>query len=123
MTEKNGSSFHKDLRELLDKFVHRVYDATKGFPKDELFGVTSQLRRAALSVVLNYIEEYARNGEAMFKHFLDISFGSLKESDYLIQFSFERKFMDEKSYNELKDIADKIGAMLWGTIRNLKSRN
>ncbi|MFH1111802.1 MAG: four helix bundle protein [Patescibacteria group bacterium] len=54
------SEFHDQLKTKMDEYVHAVYVLTKSFPKDELYGVTSQLRRAALSVILNYIEGYAR---------------------------------------------------------------
>lgn len=52
--------FHDALKRKIDEFVHLVYRLTKEFPKSELYGATSQLRRAALSVALNYIEGYAR---------------------------------------------------------------
>jgi len=55
--------FHDILKKKMDEFVHLVYCITKDFPKSELFGATSQLRRAALSVILNYIEGYARKKE------------------------------------------------------------
>ncbi|PJB19449.1 four helix bundle protein, partial [Candidatus Falkowbacteria bacterium CG_4_9_14_3_um_filter_36_9] len=57
---------------------------TRSFPKDELYGITSQLRRAALSVILNYIEGYARKRDKVYKNFLEISYGSLKEAKYLL---------------------------------------
>ena len=52
--------FHSELKLLMDEYVNLVYDYTNGFPKDELFGVTSQIRRSSLSVILNYIS-YKRN--------------------------------------------------------------
>ena len=88
MIEKNKQTqFHKELKELLDQFVHEVYDASVHFPKDEVFGVTSQLRRSALSIILNYIEGYARKHQKVLQNFLQISYGSLKESKYLLYFS------------------------------------
>ena len=52
--------FHDILKRKMDEYVHLVYKITRSFPREELYGSTSQLRRAALSVVLNYIEGYAR---------------------------------------------------------------
>lgn len=85
--------FHEELHELMDGFVHRTYDCTLHFPKDEIFGVTSQLRRAALSVILNYIEGFARRRVAVMKNFFEISYGSLKEARYIIQFSHKRGYL------------------------------
>lgn len=118
MSQKN--KFHDDLKKAMDKYVNRVYDCTLGFPKEEMFGVTSQLRRAALSIILNYIEGYARRRKKVLKNFLEISYGSLKESKYLIYFSYKRKYLKKSEYNELMDLSEKIGAMTWGIISKLK---
>ncbi len=103
----------------MDFLVHEVYSAAKCFPKEELYGVTSQLRRASLSIILNYIEGYARGREKVHKNFLEISYGSLKETQYLIDFSFKEGYIVEESYKKLIKIADEIGAMLWGTIQKV----
>ena len=113
------TQFHKELYELMDQYVNRVYDVTKKFPKDELFGVTSQFRRAALSVILNYIEGFARQRNAVLKNFLETSYGSLKESGYLIKFSFGREYMSEAEHKELMALNDRIGRMLWGIFTKL----
>jgi len=55
-----NNDYHKRLKQLMDQYVHEVYDCSKDFPRDEIFGLTSQLKRSALSVILNYIEGYAR---------------------------------------------------------------
>lgn len=110
------TEYHDKLKHLMDKFVHLVYDYTENFPKSEIFGLTSQMRRAALSVILNYIEGYARIKKLVTKNFLEISYGSLKESKYLVHFSYKRKLFDEKQYKELLQLAEEIGRMLWGTI-------
>lgn len=115
-------TFHEKLKEKMDEYVHSVYGVTRNFPKEELYGVTSQLRRSALSVVLNYIEGYARVKNLSLIHFLEISYGSLKESKYLINFSFKEGYMNEDSYKRLTGIAEEIGAMLWKTISNLKEK-
>lgn len=103
----------------MDQFVNLVYDVTQKFPKSELFGLTSQFRRASLSIILNYIEGYARQRDKVHKNFLEISYGSLKESKYLIYFSFKRKYLNEKDNIQLLKLADEIGAMLWNTIAKL----
>ncbi len=119
--EKEKNQFHKELKESMDRFVNRVYDYSKNFPREEIFGLTSQLRRAALSIILNYIEGYARRRKAVLKNFLEISYGSLKESKYLIYFAHGRGFLNKEQYKELLDLSEQIGAMLWGIISKLKS--
>ncbi len=116
-------SFHEKLKRKLDDFVHLVYALTKKFPRDELYGVTSQLRRAALSIILNYIEGYARISQAVTLNFLQISYGSLKEVKYLLHFSLVEKYLSEDDYQKTIKLAEEIGAMLWKTITNLKEKN
>ena len=113
-------TYHEKLKREMDEYVHFVYSLTRKFPKDELYGVVSQLRRAALSVILNYIEVYARGKEKVHKNFLEISYGSLKESKYLLYFSLVEKYLSEDDYNKAIKLADDIGAMLWGIIRKIK---
>jgi len=78
--------FPEQLKKKMDEYAHLVYKVTKDFPKEERYGIVSQLRRAALSVILNYIEGFARHKKAVKKNFWEISYGSLKESKYLLIF-------------------------------------
>ncbi len=112
-------TFHQELRRLMNEYAHAVYKVSRSFPKEELYGLVSQLRRSALSVVLNYIEGYARYRDKVHKNFLEISYGSLKESQYLIEFAYEEKYLDQEQYQKLSPLSDKIGKMLWGTINKL----
>lgn len=114
--------FHEKLKEKADRYAFLVYRITKNFPKDELYGLTSQLRRSALSVILNYIEGYARAGDKSYKNFLQIAYGSLKESKYLLFFSQREGYIEEKEFEELNGLAEEIGAMLWTTIRGIKDK-
>ncbi len=103
----------------MHRYVKYVYRVTKSFPRDELYGVTSQLRRAALSVILNYIEGYARRkGEncRVYKNFLETSYGSLKESKYLVYFLYTENYLTQEYYDKLIKLADDIGGMLWKTM-------
>lgn len=112
-------NFHLRLKQLMHKYVHLVYDITQNFPKEETFGVKSQFRRAVLSVILNYIEGYARKRKNIVKNFLEISYGSLKESQYLSLFSFERKYIKKSDYDKLTLLEDEILAMLGGIISKM----
>ena len=114
-------TYHEKLKSKMDEYVHLVYRLTKKFPKEEIYGSTSQLRRAALSVILNYIEGYARQRDKVYKNFLQISYGSLKESKYLLEFSLEEGYLSKEEYQSATKLAEDIGAMLWGIISKLES--
>lgn len=112
-------SFHDNLKIKIHQYVKYVYKVTKDFPRDELYGVTSQLRRSALSIILNYIEGYARRKGPdckVYNNFLEISYGSLKESKYLVYFSYTENYLNEFDYKRLILLADEIGKMLWSTM-------
>lgn len=112
-------TYHQKLKETIDIFCHSAYRISRKFPKEELYGITSQFRRAVLSVALNYVEGYARIKEKVHKNFIEISYGSLKESAFLIEFSHKEKFISENEYSELKKLADEIGRMIWGMLRKM----
>lgn len=103
----------------MHQYVKKVYAATKKFPKDELYGVTSQLRRAALSVMLNYVEGFARFKKGYMIQFYEDSYGSLKESKYLVFFSYTENYLDKPIYQDLMNLAEEIGRMLWSELENV----
>jgi len=113
------AQFHDDLKLKMDKYAHLVYRLTRNFPREEIYGVTSQLRRSALSVILNYIEGYSRLKNKVHKNFLEISYGSLKESKYLLHFSLMEKYLSQSDYDEAIISAEDIGRMLWGILRKI----
>lgn len=75
---------HTKLRafELADEVTLMVYRVTRGFPKEEIYGLTSQMRRAAVSVPSNIVEGCARESQTEYLRFLEIAFGSLRELHY-----------------------------------------
>src|SRR3989338_4184073 len=113
-----SKEFHEELIKKMDEYIHFVYAFAKKFPQHELFGVTSQIRRATLSIILNYIEGFARRTPAVMRNFYEISYGSLKESKYLLYFSFKEGYIDEVSYKQGLSMTDEIGAMLWTKIED-----
>lgn len=115
------NNFSEQLKNKMDEYAHLVYKITKNFPKEELYGITSQLRRAVLSVVLNYIEGFARLKKAVKRNFWEISYGSLKESKYLLHFSLVENYLNKKDYDKTIKLAEEIGAMLWRSIQPLKT--
>jgi len=96
-----------------DKFALEVYRATKRFPKEEIYGITSQVRRAVLSVPTNIVEGYARKGDKELSHFLDISFASLSETKYLLYFSKNLGYIPADEYEKLEKTANEVGGKLW----------
>jgi len=114
-----ANGYKENLRNKMDEFVHFVYRVTKNFPKEELYGVVSQIRRASLSIILNYIEGYARRKPAVQLNFFEIAYGSLKESKYLLDFSKKENYLDEADYKYGIALAEEIGAMLWTEISSL----
>ena len=113
-------NFHDILKSKMHSYVKFIYHITKQYPKDELYGVISQIRRASLSIILNYIEGYARRKRdncKVYKNFLEISYGSLKESKYLLFFSYEEKYITKKEYQKGIILAQEIGKMLWSLIK------
>lgn len=110
------------LKEKMDEFARGVYVVTKEFPRDEIYGLTSQIRRASISVILNYIEGFARTGNKEFKNFLQISYGSLKETKYLLFFCAREKYMSNEDYQRLMGLSEEIGALLWKRIQSIKEK-
>ncbi|MDO8581297.1 MAG: four helix bundle protein [bacterium] len=115
-----ANNFKENLKKKMDEYVHFVYNVTKEFPKEELYGVISQIRRATLSIILNYIEGYARRRPAVQLNFFEISYGSLKESKYLLHFSLIEKYLNSNDYEIGLKMAEEIGAMLWTEISQLE---
>lgn len=103
-----------------DEYAHTAYKLARQLPSEEMFGLGSQLRRAALSVPLNIIEGYARQSKKSYAQFLKISYGSLKESQYIVTFAAEETLCDKIDANALYDLGDEIGRLLWARIRGLE---
>jgi four helix bundle protein len=86
-----SKNYLNELKLLTHSYVKEIYKLTRNFPKEELYGITSQLRRAAISIILNIIEGYARRKGRnckVYLNFLETAYGSLKETKYLIFFLF-----------------------------------
>ncbi|MGB4076773.1 MAG: four helix bundle protein [Minisyncoccia bacterium] len=95
-------------------FATRLYVTTKGFPREELFGLTSQIRRAAVSISANIAEGSGRSSKKEFSRFIDISIGSLNEVESLGRIAREVGYLSTTSYNQLYDDAEKLGKSLGG---------
>ncbi len=99
--------------------VLNIYEITKDFPKEESFGLTSQMRRAATSIPCNIVEGKARGSNKEFKRFLLIARGSLEELKYQIVLSRDLNYINEKKHNILIESAKEVGRLLAGLIKSL----
>lgn len=97
-----------------------IYRFTKQFPKSELFGLTNQFRRAAVSIPANIVEGYARQSRKEFRQFLYISEGSLAECEYYIELARDLKYVTDDQYNDLENQRKIVGGLLHGFIRSFE---
>jgi len=103
-------------------WVKDVYQATDSFPDNERFGLTSQLRRSAVSVPSNIAEGSGYSSDAAFLRFIEIAYGSLMESVCQIRLSEELGFLSEKKAKELRQGAEELARMLSG-LRSARRRS
>jgi four helix bundle protein len=90
-----------------------IYRITDRWPKEERFGVTIQLRRAALSAPTNIAEGAAKRGNKEFRRFLDIALGSLSEVSYLLRFSRDRGLLTPDSWLAVEALRARTGRVTW----------
>ena len=90
-----------------------IYRVTDRWPKEERFGLTSQLRRAALSAPTNIAEGAAKRGNREFRRFLDIALGSLSEVSYLLRFSRDRGLLTPNSWLAVEALRGRTGRVTW----------
>ena len=115
---------HRKLKafELADALAVEIYRATASFPRGELLGLTSQMRRAAVSVAANIVEGSARESLKEYVHFLDLAFGSLRELGYFIDLSSRLGFLSTEKATELSESQNKCAGVLTGLIRSLRDK-
>ena len=113
MSEDDDRWKKLEVWKLDDDLALKIFEATKSFPKEELFGLTSQMRRSALSIPTNIVEGHARRGDKELAHFISISLGSLAETKYLIHFASRLGYLKENKVNEFLTGYDLLGKMLY----------
>lgn len=113
---------HKDLIvwNTSVEFVTNIYLTTNNFPKEELYGITSQLKRASISIPSNIAEGVARKGTKEYIHFLHIALGSASEADTLLEICIKIGYINGNS-NLLQTITE-IRKMLIGLIHSLEQK-
>ncbi|MDO8460866.1 MAG: four helix bundle protein [bacterium] len=121
--EKLNKGYHKLIvwqraREL----IVLIYQYTEDFPKAEEFGLKGQLRRAAVSIVLNIVEGYRRSTTKDYLHFLNTANGSLSELEAALEISLDLKFLSEDSYQVLEGKRSEVGYLLFRLTKSLKNK-
>jgi four helix bundle protein len=101
------------------ELVVMVYTLTKRFPKEEIYGLTSQLRRAAVSVPSNISEGAAGRSPDQFKNFLGIAIGSLNEVSTQIEIAWRVGYLDETSSREAQGLVDECLALTYGLKKSI----
>ena len=103
-------------------FVTEIYKVSKSFPKEEVYGLTSQIRRSAVSVPSNISEGYGRQGINDYLRFLNIAIASLFELQTQLEIAFNLKFIKKEIFEELYELSREIERMLSSFIRSIKSK-
>jgi four helix bundle protein len=103
-------------------FVVEVYRSTEAFPKEEKFGLTSQIRRAAVSVPANIAEGAARQSSKEFIYFLSNAQGSASELETELTIAYRLGYLAQSRYSELLAMLDKIGRMITGLSQHLQRK-
>jgi four helix bundle protein len=101
-----------DVFSLSHKMTLEIYRLTKKFPKEEIYGLVSQLRRAVYSIPMNLVEGGARKGEKEFAHFINIGMGSCEEVRYQLLLSKDLGYINKKDYDRFEHEFKRIKKML-----------
>ena len=99
-----------------------VYDVTKQFPREEVYGLTSQLRRAAVSIPSNIAEGQARNSTAQFLNFLSIAQGSRAEVETQIMLAERLDYIDREISQEAANLLTEVNRLLRGLVNSLQDK-
>jgi four helix bundle protein len=107
--------------ELADRLAVAVYQHTAGFPREEIFGLTAQLRRGAVSVPSNIVEGCARHSEADYVHFLDIAYASSREVGYQLSLAVRLGYLSAATHRALSALCTETSKVLAGLLRALRT--
>ena len=114
--------FHKlKVWERAHHMTLKVYLITQDFPKEELYGLISQMRRSSASVPTNIAEGCGRDSKAETIHFFNVAIGSASELEYQLLLAHDLHYMEDKSYLELSGELVEIRRMLYGLVQKLKT--
>lgn len=123
MKDKSDKGYHRlIIWKKAYELVMEVYAVTKKFPKTEEYGLTSQIRRAAVSVVLNIVEGHRRAGNKEFLHFLNIARASLTEIEASLEICLGLHYLDEADFVKVDNRVNELSYLLNSFITSLKKR-
>jgi four helix bundle protein len=100
----------------------QIYQVTQNFPKEEIWGITSQLRRASISIPSNIAEGSGRKSKKDFKQFVHMASGSLNEVESLLHICSRLDLITADTYKELKESAERLGRLIGGLIKYLDGK-
>ena len=100
--------------------VEEIYRVSKRFPREELFGLTAQIRKASVSIPSNIGEGKRRKRDRAFLHHLDIALGSQGEVDVQLEIALRIGYLPKSEYNRIQRIVDEVGRMLHGLITSMQ---
>ena len=100
----------------------KIYELTSHFPREEIYGLTSQIRRACASIPANIAEGCGRESPADFARFLQIAMGSASETEYLILLARDLKYLNADQYVELTDEIVSVKKMLTALLKNIRTQ-
>ena len=109
-----------DAWKMTHQLALQVYDLTERWPTQERYGLTAQIRRAALSAATNIAEGTAKRGPRELRRYLDISLGSLSEVSYLLRFSRDRGLLAHPDFEILDDLRNQAGKLTWRLYSSLR---
>ncbi len=114
----------KDLKvwEKAHQFTLKVYEVSRLFPREEIYGLTSQLRRAASSIPSTIAEGCGKNSQTEFAHYLNIALGSANESEYFLILANDLGYIEQKDFVPLSVSINEIKAMLISLISKVRSK-
>ncbi len=122
MSRVDGRYKNLEVWRLAHSFVLEVYQATKGFPKNEEFALAVQIRRAVVSVPTIIVEGYSRKGDKELARFIDIALGSLAETRYLLSLSHVLGYLPEGRLADMEKRGAELGSKLWRFYEKVRSK-
>lgn len=116
-------SYHKLIVfQKAKQLVLLIYKLTKNYPKDELFALVSQIRRAVISIVANIVEGYSKSSTKEYARFLDIAIGSAGELKIFLEISLELGYLNQEDYKNADDLLTEVRKLLYTYKKSLENK-